>query len=116
MGIAEGHMVTMAAGMAAGGLLPVVFIYSTFLQRGMDQLVHDVAMQNLPVIFAVDRAGLVGEDGETHHGLLDIPWSRAVPNLTVTAPGMSGRLGRPFLLRGGVEGPFLIRFPGERLP
>lgn len=116
VGIAEGHMITMAAGMAAGGLLPVVFIYSTFLQRGMDQLVHDVAMQNLPVIFAVDRAGLVGEDGETHHGLLDIPWSRAVPNLTVTAPRDVRELDGLFSCAAESKGPFLIRFPRGTAP
>ena len=86
VGIAEGHLLTFAAGMAMAGLLPVVSIYSTFLQRAMDQLVHDICMQNLPVILAVDRAGLVGEDGETHHGVLDLPWSRAIPNLCIMAP------------------------------
>ena len=116
VGIAEGHMITMAAGMAAGGLLPVVFIYSTFLQRGMDQLVHDVAMQNLPVIFAVDRAGLVGEDGETHHGLFDISWSRAIPNLTVTAPRDVRELEGLFSCAVRSKGPFLIRFPRGKAP
>ncbi len=116
VGIAEGHMITMAAGMAAGGLLPVVFIYSTFLQRGMDQLVHDVAMQNLPVIFAVDRAGLVGEDGETHHGLFDISWGRAVPNLTVTAPRDVAELDAFFSCAVSSGGPFLIRFPRGKAP
>ena len=72
VGIAEQHGVTMAAAMAAGGLKPVVAIYSTFLQRAYDQIVHDVCLQNLPVVFAVDRAGIVGEDGETHQGLFDI--------------------------------------------
>lgn len=86
VGIAEGHLLTFAAGMAMAGLLPVVSIYSTFLQRAMDQLVHDICMQNLPVILAIDRAGLVGEDGETHHGVLDLPWTRAIPNLDVMAP------------------------------
>ena len=116
VGIAEGHMITMAAGMAAGGLRPVVFIYSTFLQRGMDQIVHDVAMQNLPVIFAVDRAGLVGEDGETHHGLLDISWGRAIPNLTVTAPRDVRELEALFACAVRSEGPFLIRFPRGAAP
>ena len=86
VGIAEGHLLTFAAGMASAGLLPVVSIYSTFLQRAMDQLVHDVCMQDLHVILAIDRAGLVGEDGETHHGVLDLPWTRAIPNLNVMAP------------------------------
>ena len=116
VGIAEGHMITMAAGMAAGGLLPVVFIYSTFLQRGMDQLVHDVAMQNLPVIFAVDRAGLVGEDGETHHGLLDISWGRAVPNLTLAAPRDIRELEALFSCAFRSGGPFLLRFPRGPAP
>ncbi|MDR1377221.1 MAG: 1-deoxy-D-xylulose-5-phosphate synthase, partial [Synergistaceae bacterium] len=83
VGIAESHMLTLAAGMAAGGLRPWVFIYSTFLQRAMDQLTHDVALQNLPVVLMVDRAGLVGSDGETHQGLLDVSWTRAIPNLEV---------------------------------
>ncbi len=86
VGIAEGHLLTFAAGMASAGLIPVVSIYSTFLQRAMDQLVHDICMQNLPVILVIDRSGLVGEDGETHHGILDVPWSRPIPNLTVMAP------------------------------
>lgn len=117
VGIAEGHMVTMAAGMAAGGLKPVVFVYSTFLQRAMDQVVHDVCMQNLPVIFAVDRAGLVGEDGETHQGLLDIPWSRPVPNIFVTAPRDEEALRNLFLFAREHEGPVMIRFPrGKVVP
>lgn len=111
VGIAEGHMVTMAAGMAAGGLKPVVFIYSTFLQRAMDQLVHDVCMQNLPVILAVDRAGLVGEDGETHQGLLDISWGRPVPNLVMVAPRDQKKLGGLFHFASGHDGPVMIRFP-----
>ena len=86
VGIAEGHLLTFAAGTASAGLLPVVSIYSTFLQRAMDQLVHDICMQNLPVILAIDRSGLVGEDGETHHGILDVSWCRSIPNLTVMAP------------------------------
>lgn len=86
VGIAEEHMLTMSAGMAAGGLRPVVFIYSTFLQRAMDQLVHDIALQNLPVVLAIDRGGLVGEDGETHHGLLDMAWGKSIPHLEILAP------------------------------
>lgn len=111
VGIAEEHMLTMAAGMAAGGLRPVVFIYSTFLQRAMDQLVHDVCMQNLPVLFAVDRAGLVGEDGETHQGLLDIPWSRPIPNLTIAAPRDEVALVDLFEYGRRHDGPLMIRFP-----
>lgn len=86
VGIAEQHGVTMAAGLAISGLKPVVAIYSTFLQRAYDQIVHDVCMQNLPVVFAIDRAGIVGEDGETHQGVLDISFLRSIPNITILAP------------------------------
>ncbi|MGI6784486.1 MAG: 1-deoxy-D-xylulose-5-phosphate synthase [Aminivibrio sp.] len=116
VGIAEGHMVTMAAGMAAGGLKPVVFIYSTFMQRAMDQLVHDVCMQNLPVTFAVDRAGFVGEDGETHQGLLDISWCRPVPNLLMTAPRDLDSMVKLFNFTSGYNGPVMIRFPRGKVP
>lgn len=117
VGIAEGHMLTMAAGMAAGGLRPVVFIYSTFLQRAMDQLVHDIALQNLPVTIAVDRSGLTGDDGETHQGLLDISWSRPVPRLVVAAPRDEVGLSALFDLGLRRDGPMMIRFPrGEAIP
>ncbi|MDF2672709.1 MAG: dxs [Clostridiales bacterium] len=86
VGIAEQHGVTLAAGLAISGLKPVVAIYSTFLQRAYDQIVHDVCMQNLPVMFAIDRAGIVGEDGETHQGVLDISYLRGIPNITILAP------------------------------
>jgi len=86
VGIAEQHAVTFAAGLATRGLKPVVAIYSTFLQRSYDQIVHDVCLQNLPVVFAIDRAGLVGEDGPTHHGVLDLSYLRPIPNMTVMAP------------------------------
>lgn len=86
VGIAEEHMMTLSAGMAAGGLRPVAFIYSTFLQRAMDQLSHDICIQSLPVIIAIDRAGMIGEDGETHQGLSDITWCRSIPNLVFQAP------------------------------
>jgi 1-deoxy-D-xylulose-5-phosphate synthase len=86
VGIAEQHAVTFAAGMACEGLKPVVAIYSTFLQRGYDQLIHDVALQNLPVVFALDRAGLVGADGATHAGAYDIAFLRCVPNMSVACP------------------------------
>jgi 1-deoxy-D-xylulose-5-phosphate synthase len=117
VGIAEGHAVTFAAGLATQGVKPVVAIYSTFLQRAYDNVVHDVALQHLPVVFAMDRAGLVGEDGETHMGLYDIAYMLAVPGMTVTAP-KDGRemLG---LLRAGVEhegGPFSVRYPREAAP
>ena len=85
-GIAEQHAVTMAAGLACEGMKPVVAIYSTFLQRGYDQLIHDVALQNLPVVFALDRAGIVGADGATHAGVFDIPYLRCVPNMAIACP------------------------------
>ncbi len=116
VGIAEGHLLTFAAGMASEGLIPVVSVYSTFLQRAMDQLVHDVCMQNLPVILTIDRAGLVGEDGETHHGLLDVPWTRPVPNIFLLAPWYLVYL-RSMLLGAVKAGtPCSIRFPGETYP
>jgi 1-deoxy-D-xylulose-5-phosphate synthase len=117
VGIAEGHAVTFAAGLATRGLRPVVAIYSTFLQRAYDNIIHDVAIQSLPVILCLDRAGLVGEDGETHMGLYDIPYLLAVPNFTVTAP----KDGREMLalLRSAVEheaGPWSIRYPRDASP
>jgi len=114
VGIAEGHAVTFAAGLATRGLRPVCAIYSTFLQRGYDNIIHDCAIQSLPVVFAMDRAGLVGEDGETHMGLYDIAYMLSVPNMTVTAP-MDGRE-MLALLRAGVEhdgGPFCLRYPRD---
>ena len=84
--IAEQHAVTFAAGLAAEGYKPVVAIYSTFLQRAYDQLIHDVALQNLPVVFAIDRAGLVGSDGATHQGSYDLTFMRCIPNMTIMAP------------------------------
>ena len=114
VGSAEGHAVTFAAGLTTRGLRPVVAIYSTFLQRGYDNIIHDCAIQSLPVVFAMDRAGLVGEDGETHMGLYDIAYMLSVPNMTVTAP-MDGRE-MLALLRAGVEhdgGPFCLRYPRD---
>ena len=117
VGIAEGHAVTFAAGLATRGLRPVCAIYSTFLQRGYDNIIHDCAIQSLPVVFAMDRAGLVGEDGETHMGLYDIAYLLAVPNMTVTAPkDGTEMLG---LLRSGVThegGPFSLRYPRDAVP
>jgi 1-deoxy-D-xylulose-5-phosphate synthase len=117
VGIAEGHAVTFAAGLATRGLRPVAAIYSTFLQRAYDSIIHDVAVQNLPVVFCLDRAGLVGEDGETHMGLYDIAYLLAVPNMTVTAPKDSTEM--LALLRAAVEhrgGPFSIRYPRDAAP
>ena len=117
VGIAEGHGVTFASGLATRGVRPLVTIYSTFLQRAYDNIIHDAALQKLPVVFAMDRAGLVGEDGETHMGLYDIPYMLTVPNMTVTAPkNGTEMLG---LLRAGVEhtdGPFCLRYPRDASP
>jgi len=110
-GIAEQHAVTFAAGMATEGMRPVCAIYSTFLQRAFDQIVHDVALQNLPVTFAIDRAGLVGADGPTHHGVLDIGYLRMIPNLVIAAPRDENQL--QHLLATAIESgrPFAVRFP-----
>lgn len=116
VGIAEGHMLTYAAGLAAGGMRPVACIYSTFLQRAMDQLIHDICMQGHPVLIAVDRAGLTGEDGETHQGLLDISWSRGVPDLVIGAPRDKIDLAfmmNEWLTRGQ---PVMIRYPKGKAP
>ena len=86
VGIAEEHAVTSAAGMAAAGLKPVVAVYSSFLQRAYDQVIHDVCIQNLPVVFCVDRAGLVGSDGETHQGIFDLSYLSSIPNMHIMAP------------------------------
>ena len=117
VGIAEGHGVTFAAGLATEGVIPVAAIYSTFLQRAYDSIVHDVAIQNLPVVFAMDRAGLVGNDGPTHMGLYDIAYMLAVPNVTVTAPKDGAEM--LALLRLGVEradGAFALRYPRDNVP
>ncbi|HEX9565280.1 MAG TPA: 1-deoxy-D-xylulose-5-phosphate synthase [Gemmatimonadaceae bacterium] len=117
VGIAEAHAVTFAAGLATRGIKPVAAIYSTFLQRAYDSIIHDVAIQHLPVVFCMDRAGLVGEDGETHMGLYDIAYMLAVPGMTVTAPrDGTEMLG---LLRTAVDhdaGPFCIRYPRDTAP
>ncbi len=111
VGIAEQHGVTLAAGMAADGLRPFVAIYSTFLQRAFDQIVHDVALQNLPVVFCLDRAGLVGEDGPTHHGTLDIAYLKGIPNLTLMAPKDENELTQMMATALTIEGPSAIRYP-----
>jgi 1-deoxy-D-xylulose-5-phosphate synthase len=112
VGIAEGHAVTFAAGQATKGFLPVCAIYSTFLQRGYDQLIHDVAQQNLHVVFAIDRAGLVGEDGPTHHGAFDLSYLHAIPNLTIMIPANEQEL-RDMLYTAlyEIKGPVAIRYP-----
>lgn len=111
VGIAEGHAVTFAAGMAASGLHPVFAVYSSFLQRGFDQLVHDVCMQNLPVIFAIDRAGLVGADGETHQGLFDLSYLSMIPNMTVMAPKNKWELADMLWFASRYDGPIALRYP-----
>jgi 1-deoxy-D-xylulose-5-phosphate synthase len=116
VGIAEGHAVTFAAGLATRGIRPVCAIYSTFLQRAYDNIIHDVAIQKLPVIFCMDRAGLVGEDGQTHMGLYDIAYMLAVPGMTVTAPKDADELAG--LLRTALahDGPFCMRYPRDKAP
>ncbi|MFN5161789.1 MAG: 1-deoxy-D-xylulose-5-phosphate synthase [Cyanobacteriota bacterium] len=119
VGIAEQHAVTMAAGMACEGMRPVVAIYSTFLQRAYDQLIHDVGIQKLPVTFVLDRAGIVGADGPTHQGQYDISYLRAVPNFTVMAPKDEAELQRMLVTSIQHDGPCAIRFPrgeGEGVP
>ena len=111
VGIAEQHAVTFAAGLACEGLRPVVAIYSTFLQRAYDQLVHDVALQNLPVLLAIDRAGLVGPDGPTHAGAFDLSYLRCVPNLTVMAPADEAECRRMLTTGFLLDGPAAVRYP-----
>ncbi len=111
VGIAEQHAVGLAAGLALGGRRPVVAIYSTFLQRAFDQIVMDVALQNLPVVFCVDRAGLVGEDGPTHHGVFDLTYLRAIPNLMVMAPSDEAELVNALHTALAADGPVAIRYP-----
>lgn len=111
VGIAEEHAVTFAAGLALGGLRPVVAIYSSFLQRAVDQILHDVCMQNLPVVFAVDRAGLVGSDGETHHGCFDLSYLSMMPNMTVMAPKNKWELSDMLIFAIRQKSPVAIRYP-----
>ena len=112
VGIAEQHAVTLAAGMATQGLIPFCNIYSTFLQRAYDQVIHDVALQNLPVIFCLDRAGLVGEDGATHHGVFDLAYLRCIPNLVVFAPRNAIELRNiMYTVQKGIDYPIAIRYP-----
>jgi 1-deoxy-D-xylulose-5-phosphate synthase len=111
VGIAEQHAVTFAAGLACEGMKPVVAIYSTFLQRGYDQLIHDVAIQNLPVVFALDRGGLVGGDGATHNGAFDYAFLRTVPNLTVMAPSDENECRQMLYTAFTLNGPAAVRYP-----
>ncbi len=114
VGIAEQHAVTFAAGLALEGLRPVVAIYSTFLQRAYDQIIHDVCLSNLPICFAIDRGGLVGEDGPTHHGAFDLSFLRAVPNITVMAPKDENELQHMLFTALNHPGPCAIRYPRGR--
>lgn len=111
VGIAEGHAVTFAAGLAAGGMKPVFAVYSSFLQRGYDQIIHDVGLQNLPVVFAVDRAGLVGSDGETHQGIFDLSYLGSIPNMTVMSPKNRWELADMLRFAVDYEGPIALRYP-----
>ncbi|MBQ7926156.1 MAG: 1-deoxy-D-xylulose-5-phosphate synthase [Lachnospiraceae bacterium] len=111
VGIAEEHAVTFAAGLAAGGLKPVVAIYSSFLQRAYDQIIHDVCIQNLPVVFAIDRAGLVGSDGETHQGIFDLTYLTGIPNMHVCAPKNKWELSDMLKFAVELEAPIAIRYP-----
>lgn len=111
VGIAEEHAVTFAAGLAAGGLKPVFAVYSSFLQRAYDQLIHDVALQNLPVVFAVDRAGIVGNDGETHQGIFDLSFLSSIPNMTIISPKNRWELADMIRYAIQYEAPIAIRYP-----
>ncbi len=119
VGIAEQHAVTFAAGLAVQGMRPICAIYSTFLQRGFDQVLHDVCLQNLPVTFALDRAGIVGADGPTHHGLYDLAYLRCMPNMTLMAPKDENELRRMLLTALYSNGPAALRYPrgnGQGVP
>jgi 1-deoxy-D-xylulose-5-phosphate synthase len=111
VGIAEQHAVTFAAGMATEGYIPVVAVYSTFLQRGYDEILHDVCLQNLHVVFALDRGGLVGADGPTHHGVFDYAYMRAIPNIVITAPKDENELQHMLKTAIAHPGPISLRYP-----
>lgn len=116
VGIAEEHAVTFAAGLASAGAKPVVAVYSTFLQRAYDQILHDVCLQNLPVVFVLDRAGIVGEDGPTHHGVFDLSYLRHMPNLTVMVPKNASEIGDMLLTALSLNSPAAIRYPRSEAP
>ena len=116
VGIAEGHAVTFSAGLAKAGMLPYCNIYSTFLQRAYDNIVHDVALQNLHVVLCIDRAGIVGNDGATHHGLLDLAYLRPIPNMQICAPRTGEELKAMMELAETLDGPVAIRYPRGRTP
>ncbi len=114
VGIAEGHAVTFSAGLAKAGMVPYCNIYSTFLQRAYDNIIHDVALQNLHVVLCIDRAGIVGNDGATHHGLLDLAYLRPIPNMQICAPRTAEDLREMLQLAETMEGPVAIRYPRGR--
>lgn len=115
VGIAEQHAVTFSAGLAIQGMQPFCNIYSTFMQRAYDQAIHDVALQNLDVTFCLDRGGLVGQDGATHHGVYDLAYFRAIPNMTISAPSNEEELrDLMYTAQLGEKGPFVIRYPRGR--
>ncbi|GAB1401536.1 1-deoxy-D-xylulose-5-phosphate synthase [Elusimicrobiota bacterium] len=111
VGIAESHAITFSAGLAAAGFKPVCAIYSTFMQRGLDNIIHDVALQNLPVVFILDRAGIVGEDGGTHHGAFDLSYLKGIPNLTIMSPANENELQNMLKTALNLKGPSVIRYP-----
>ena len=116
VGIAEGHAVTFSAGLAKAGMVPYCNIYSTFLQRAYDNIVHDIALQNLHVVLCIDRAGIVGNDGATHHGLLDLAYLRPIPNMQICAPRTAEDLRQMMQMAQTMEGPVAIRYPRGRTP
>ena len=116
VGIAEGHAVTFSAGLAKAGMLPYCNVYSTFLQRAYDNIVHDVALQKLHVVLCIDRAGIVGNDGATHHGLLDLAYLRPIPNMQICAPRTAEDLRQMMMLAEALDGPVAIRYPRGRTP
>jgi 1-deoxy-D-xylulose-5-phosphate synthase len=115
VGIAEGHAVTFSAGLAKAGMKPFCNIYSSFLQRAYDNIIHDVALPKLPVVFCIDRAGIVGNDGATHHGLLDLAYLRPIPNMVIGAPMTAEDLQDMMTLAKDYEGPIAIRYPRGRV-
>ena len=116
VGISEGHAVTFAGGLAAAGKHPFVAIYSSFLQRAYDNIIHDTAIQNLPVTYCIDRAGLVGEDGVTHHGLFDLVYLRCIPNMMIASPMDAPMLRSLMLTASEHSGPMAIRYPRGNAP
>ena len=116
VGIAEGHAVTFSAGLAKEGLIPYCNIYSSFMQRAYDNIIHDAALQNLHVVLCIDRAGIVGADGATHHGLLDLAYLRCIPNVTIAAPINEIELRNLLYTAQDAQGVFAIRYPSWQRP